>query len=226
MSVRVQIYTAQTADEAVRLAELGVEHVGITPTRLGLPGEVGIGVARAIRDALVGSARSVALSVATDLSQIIEMIESVRPDIVHLCAPPGTLGPEDVAVLRKEIGDTEIMQAVAVTGPEAIDVARAFVPLVDYLLLDSVGPGIPGIGATGATHDWGISADIVTQVDTRVILAGGLSLENVSDAIKRVRPWGVDSLTHTNRPLASGGFRKDPGLVEAFVEAARGADPA
>ena len=58
-----------------------------------------------------------------------------------------------------------------------------------------------------------------------VILAGGLSPENVAEAICAVRPWGVDSLTHTNRPMSGGGFRKDLELVEDFVTAARAAQP-
>jgi phosphoribosylanthranilate isomerase len=45
----------------------------------------------------------------------------------------------------------------------------------------------------------------------------------VADAIDAVRPWGVDSLTHTSRPLPAGGFRKDIAKVAAFVEAARNA---
>jgi phosphoribosylanthranilate isomerase len=221
MSIRVQIYTAQTTDEALGLAALGVDHVGLTPSDLGLPGEIGIPRARAIRDALVGHARSVALSVATDLPAIIEMVGAVRPDIVHLCGPPGAVGPGDVATLRHQVGTAAIMQAVAVTGPEAVDVARAFAPVVDYLLLDSVAPHIPGVGAAGTTHDWSVSAEIVEAVDVPVILAGGLSPANVAAAVTRVRPWGVDSLTHTNRTMASGGFWKDLDLVEAFVTAAR-----
>jgi phosphoribosylanthranilate isomerase len=189
-----------------------------------LPGEIDVPTAREIRDALVGQARSVALTVATDARSIVDMVESVRPDVLHLCGPPEALGPGAVASLRAEIGTTSIMQAVAVTGPGALDVARAFAPLVDYLLLDSVAPGIPGIGAAGTTHDWDISAAIVAAVDVPVILAGGLTPSNVASAIGHVRPWGVDSLTHTNRPLPAGGFRKDLGLVEAFVAAARGAD--
>ena len=56
-----------------------------------------------------------------------------------------------------------------------------------------------------------------------VILAGGLSPENVAEAVGAVAPWGVDSLTHTNAPLPGGGFRKDIARVAAFVAAARGA---
>jgi phosphoribosylanthranilate isomerase len=56
-----------------------------------------------------------------------------------------------------------------------------------------------------------------------VILAGGLAPENVADAIRAVRPWAVDSLTHTNRQLPGGRFCKDLARVRAFVAAARGA---
>jgi phosphoribosylanthranilate isomerase len=63
----------------------------------------------------------------------------------------------------------------------------------------------------------------VNAVDIPVVLAGGLSPMNVEAAVAAVRPWGVDSLTHTNRTLADGGFRKDLDLVSGFVSAvARG----
>ncbi len=222
MSVKVQIYTAQSVDEALELARLGVDQVGLTPSAIGLPGEIGIATARTIRNALVGHARSVALSVAEDLGSIVEMVDAVQPDILHLCGPPGSVGPRDVTQLRSEIERVSIMQAVAVTGPEALDIAKEYAPVVDFILLDSVAPDIPGVGAAGIVHDWSVSAEIVAQVDVPVILAGGLSPSNVAAAITRVRPWGVDSLTHTNRSLADGRFTKDRDLVEAFVAAARG----
>lgn len=223
MSVTVQIYTAQTVEEALDLASLGVDHVGLTPSAIGLPGEIDATAARAISDALAGIARSVALSVAAELGSIVEMVETVRPDIVHLCGPPGSLDALDVTELRREIDPVSIMQAVAVTGPDAVDIARSFAPVVDFLLLDSIAADIPGVGAAGVVHDWGISAEIVENVNVPVILAGGLSPSNVARAIERVRPWGVDSLTHTNRPLPKGGFAKDLQLVGAFVAAARDA---
>ena len=66
-----------------------------------------------------------------------------------------------------------------------------------------------------------MSAAIVAAVDVPVILAGGLSPENVGEAIAAVNPWGVDSLTFTNRSTEDGGFRKDLDRVGAFVAAAR-----
>lgn len=220
--VRVQIYTMQSVTEAEAVAALGVDHVGVTPSNLGLPGEVGYALAAEMCGAVAGVATSVALSVDVDLGAIKDMVRAVEPDILHLCGPPGVVGPGAVAELRRVLPDVAVMQAVAVTGPEAVDVARSYEAVADFLILDSVAPEIPGGGAAGTVHDWEVSAAVVAAVGVPVVLAGGLSPDNVVAAIAMVDPWGVDSLTHTNRPVEVGGFRKDMGLVSRFVSAARG----
>ena len=218
----VQIYTMQTAEEAIAVADLGVDHVGVTPSHRGLPGEVELVTAAEICAAVSGRATTVALSVESDLDQIATMVHSVRPDILHLCGPAGVVDPSAVKALRSKLPATPVMQAIAVTGDEAIQSALAYARVVDYLILDSVAPGIDGIGAAGTVHDWAVSAAIVEAVDIPVILAGGLTPENVSTAVAEVDPWGVDSLTHTNRALPNGGFQKDLELVRRFADAARG----
>ena len=218
----VQIYTMQSVEEALAVAAVGVDHVGVTPTSCGLPGEVSIDVAARICRAVTGHATSVALSVESDLQPIVGMVRVVEPDILHLCGPEGSLDPEAVATLQTYMPYTPVMQAIAVTGPEAVDVARSFAPVVDYLILDSISEEIGGVGAAGTVHDWTISAALVDAVDVPVILAGGLSPDNVAAAIAAVRPWAVDSLTHTNRPRPEGGFRKDLGEVQRFVSAVQG----
>jgi phosphoribosylanthranilate isomerase len=114
-----------------------------------------------------------------------------------------------------------IMQAIAVTGPEAVADAIAYAKVSDLLILDSHTTEVAGVGAAGFVHDWSISAEIVRAVDIPVILAGGLSPDNVADAIRVVRPWGVDSLTLTNRFIDQQRFVKDLDLVAAFVSRAR-----
>lgn len=151
------------------------------------------------------------------------MVQTVGPDILHLCGPTGSVGPSDVTVLRARLPDVAIMQAIAVTGPESLEEALSYASVADFLILDSVSPDIDGVGAAGIVHDWTVSAEIVNAVDIPVVLAGGLSPMNVEAAVAAVRPWGVDSLTHTNRTLVDGGFRKDLDLVSGFVSAvARG----
>lgn len=153
------------------------------------------------------------------------MVRAVKPHVLHLCPLKGAMTPDQVAALRAQIPDVQVMQAISVGGPEtqaeAIRDAQIFAPVSDYLILDTQAPEIPGIGASGKTHDWRISRAIVEAVSTPVILAGGLGPDNVGDAIRAVRPWGVDSLTHTNQPLGDGRFRKDIERVRQFAQAAR-----
>lgn len=224
--ITVQIYTMQTPAEALALAELGVDYLGVTPTERDLPGAIDLAIARAICAAVGDRAKTVALSVETERAAIQAMVQTVRPDVLHLCGPAGAVSPAAVRDLRDwlvaTLPGTAIMQAIAVSDPSAIDQALAYAPVADYLILDTQSAEIEGIGAAGKTHDWSISRAIVARVDKPVILAGGLSPENVADAIQTVHPWGVDSLTHTNRPLPGGGFCKDIERVRQFVTAARG----
>lgn len=221
--MKVQIYTMQTPEEAQAVSAAGVDHIGVTPAHRGLPGEVDFDTARAICAAVGPHVIKVALSVETDPDAITLMVLTVRPDVLHLCGLAGAVPPEAVRMLRARLPGVRIMQAISVTGPEVIETALTYQPVADYLILDTQAPDIAGIGASGQTHDWTISRRIVEQVNIPVILAGGLSPENVADAIRAVRPWGVDSLTHTNQPLPGGGFRKDIERVRQFVAAARGA---
>lgn len=222
--MKIQIYTMQTPDEACALAALGVDHLGVTPSDRGLPGEIDFTTARAICAAVIGRAVTVALSVERDPDLIAAMVDAVQPDVLHLCGLTGTFSPEQVRALRVRLPQVKIMQAISVAGPEAIPAALSYQDAADFLILDTQAAHIAGIGASGQTHDWTISREIVRQSRLPVILAGGLSPENVADAIRAVRPWGVDSLTHTNRLLPGGGFRKDQDRVRQFVETARGAE--
>jgi phosphoribosylanthranilate isomerase len=113
------------------------------------------------------------------------------------------------------------MKAIHVDGPNSIDVALRFAEVSDILLLDTKVAGMPGVGATGVTHDWNISRQIVvlTGNHAKVILAGGLTPENIASAIQATQPWGVDSNTGTNIP--GDPVAKDMNRVREFVEQAK-----
>ena len=77
-----------------------------------------------------------------------------------------------------------------------------------------------GFGGTGETFPWEIAAQFVkSRPELKVILAGGLTPENVAEAIMKVRPFGVDVTTGTE--LSPG--QKDQGRLQAFIAAARSA---
>ncbi len=217
----VQIYTVQTPEEGIALAQAGVDHIGITPSACGLPGEVSNEEAKKIFQVIGNRAKKVALSVDSDFSRIIEMVSVVQPDILHLCGDISIMTPARVKELRNLLPDIQIMQAIPVTDAKAVEIAKSYEGVADLLILDSFSADIGGIGAAGFTHDWNVSREIVKQSRLPVILAGGLMPENVADAIRFVHPWGVDSLTHTNVQLGDGKFKKDIERVKKFVSLAR-----
>jgi len=222
----VQIYSLTHPEDVRVLVELGVDHIGLAPAGQGLRSELGLDESRALLDLLPPNVLGAALTVRTELDAIVAMAEAVKPPIVHICSATEALSVEEQRRLRSLLpGGTRLMKAIEVGGPEtadqALDAAERFAPVSDYLLLDTDDPDITGIGAAGRVHDWDVSARIVESVGTRVpvILAGGLSPDNVAEAIRHVRPAGVDSFTWTN--TASDSRRKDPDLVGRFVREAR-----
>jgi len=124
--------------------------------------------------------------------------------------------------LRRRLpAQVALMKAIHVSGWGSLQTALAFAGVSDILLLDTKVEGMPGVGATGVSHDWTVSREIVAQVGqrARVILAGGLVPENVGVAIAAVRPWGVDSNTGTNLP--GDPVAKDMERVREFVQQAK-----
>lgn len=216
----VQVYGLTTPDDAVMVAALGADHIGLVAGEHGrTPDEVDFATARAILAAVPPGVKTVALTIADDLDEIEAMAHAVQPDILHLAAPLAQFSADGAYRVKRRLPGLPLMQSVAVTGPLAYYVAVNFAGVVDYLLLDSRDPDSGQIGVTGLTHDWSISRRIVQSVLTPVILAGGLHADNVAAAIQAVGPAGVDSQSGTSR--ADNPLRKDTERVRRFIEAAR-----
>ena len=108
----------QSVEEALAVIAQGVDHVGITPSNIGLPGEVDFDIARAIVEAVDNAAVTVALSVESELDAIVSMVQAVRPDILHLCGLKDTVLPASVLTLRDRLPDLPIMQAIPGRGQQ------------------------------------------------------------------------------------------------------------
>lgn len=218
----IQIYSIQTVEEALQCVQAGAEAIGVAvATGANLPAEVPEATCAEIFAALEGRAQRVLLVVTPTEEETVEYVRRLQPDILQLCGNRLPATPELAAQCRAVRPGLRVLQAVGVDGPGAIDRAKYFAGFCDMLILDSIAPGIAGIGAAGRTHDWSIDAEIVRSVPCPVVLAGGLDAENVKAAIKAVRPWGVDSFTRTSDRLPDGGSRKNIKKVRAFVQAAR-----
>ncbi len=219
----IQIYAFTNIEPAQAAAELGVDHIGFVVGKYGLVhGELSFVEARRLADSLPSQTTRVALTMATNVDEIRRMADSVQPDIVHISTDVHDVGFEAMSQLRKQLPESiQLMKALPVEDEASVALARQFAPVSDWLLLDTKVRGLPGVGASGRTHDWRLSRRIVESVSIPVILAGGLSAENVAGAIEEVHPWGVDSNTATNMPGSP--VEKDLDRIRAFVAAVRSA---
>jgi phosphoribosylanthranilate isomerase len=215
-----QIYEITTIDEASAISAIGVDHVGVLVGDGRFPRELPVAAAAKVGAAIAPPSKFSALFLAADIAQIATWTRALDPAIVHLGASAELVSPEDVASLKRMLPDIPIMRSVPVSGEESVAIARSYMDVADLLLLDSYRPADQQIGALGVTHDWRISRRIVDMATIPVILAGGLGPDNVAEAIRIVRPAGVDSKTKTDR---DGSHAKDIERVRRFHQAARAA---
>jgi phosphoribosylanthranilate isomerase len=243
----IQIYEIQEPSEAEIVLEAGVEHVGsviVSPSDWKDPRlRETIGIVQS------AGAVSSLIPLFSELKLICRAIDYYRPDIIHFCEMLPAKIDDWQAIdpiralqkaVRKAYPSVKIMRSVPIGQPGAaagiptLALAKHFEPLSDFFLTDTLltPPGglanaqpVQGfVGITGKTCDWHTARELVSQSDIPVILAGGLSPENVEAGIALVKPAGVDSCTATNQVDAQGKpvrFRKDRRRVRRFVRAAR-----
>jgi phosphoribosylanthranilate isomerase len=134
----------------------------------------------------------------------------------------GDVAPGQLERLKIAAPDLVVIKSLIV-GRESLavleDQVRTLSPLVDGFITDTFDPQTGAAGATGRTHDWTISRRLVDVSPRPVILAGGLTPDNVRRAVLVVGPAGVD--VHTGVEGEDG--RKDRAKVEKFVREARAA---
>lgn len=127
------------------------------------------------------------------------------------------------AVTADESGMQHLVENLARVQSSVPDRALAKAGLMETFFLDSGSPSQPG--GTGKTFDWEKAvplADAMRQAELRLVVAGGLTPENVPEAMHILHPWGVDVSSGVEEKPG----KKDPRKVRAFIKAVREADKA
>lgn len=218
-----QLYSIIQLDEAINTMEAGADNIGLVPMQKGGVPAHRVPLYRVDQiheECRKRGVKMVLIMLTNDPEEMLDLAHRLQPEILHIAGDEYTADEEFAKRLKKLAPKTELMQAVLVDGKGAIDRAKKVDPFVDYILLDSGLAADTGIGASGKTHDWSIDAQIVKEVSAKVVEAGGLGPDNVAEAIKEIRPYGVDSLTKTSIKYDHGNMEKDIPKVKAFCEAA------
>jgi len=203
MPLWIKICGVTSVDDARRAVDAGADAVGVNlvPSSKRYVDEP---TARAIVEALDGSVEVVAVVADRSAGELSELAQRLGLRSLQL---HGNELPATVATLAPLA-----YQAVRIAAAEDVTRARDFAG--ERLLADAKVSG--ELGGTGHPFDWSLVTELARE--RALVVAGGLTAENVAAAVTRVRPYGVDTASGVE---GSNPRVKDPTKMRAFVREAR-----
>ena len=207
MSVRVKICGITGRADRDAAAAAGADAIGfISGVPVETPRALSAGEAATLADSVAPFVTSVLVTGPDGVQAAVSRQEQVGADVLQV---HGDLAPAEVGGLGERVG----ADVVVAVDSESRRI-EAYAAAADGLLVDSTTE--TGMGGTGETHDWEQTSAIVASVDVPVVLAGGLTPENVRTAVETVDPFAVDVASGVEREPG----KKDQDAVEAFVAGA------
>ena len=253
----IQIYEVQNPKEAEALVDLGVDHIGSVLTDSDQLKNAAIRkTVQVIQQAGAKSGLIPLFKDLETIFQALDYYQPDFVHFCDLLSPfpenQATVARECETLLslqsavKNRFPQIAIMRSLSVSRAgvsqtneiqnNILRFAELFAPISDYFLIDTLigspedqsqQPVAGYVGITGEICDWNIAGAIITASPIPVILAGGISDENVFEAITTLKPAGVDSCTKTNAVDKQGQpvrFKKDMKKVRRLIEEARRAD--
>jgi phosphoribosylanthranilate isomerase len=206
---RVKICCVSSAEEASLAVRFGASALGLVSEMPSGPGVIADNLIREIAATIPPGVASFLLTSTQDAGTIIAQQRHAGVNTLQICDRLTGGSYEDI---RDALPGIKLVQVIHVTGPESLDEARLVAPQVDAILLDSGNQSlaVKELGGTGRIHDWTISRAIRAAIDVPLYLAGGLSADNIAEAIDAVGPFALDVCS---------GVRADGWLNEAKLGA-------
>ncbi|MDQ2072805.1 phosphoribosylanthranilate isomerase [Haloarcula sp. H-GB4] len=205
---RVKICGVTDSADRDAVVRAGTDAVGVIHgVPVDTPREVNEETAETLVKGVPPFVTSVLVTMPTTVQEAVRRIDRVEPDAVQV---HDSLSPAELGALNSRV----TQDIIAVVGTDAPTIAD-YAAHADALLVDSV--DADGGGGTGETHDWERTRDLVDSLDVPVVLAGGLTPENVAEAVETVAPFAVDVASG----VESAGGTKDHDAVGRFVRNAK-----
>jgi len=188
---RVKICCIANIDEAALAIERGASALGLVSHMPSGPGVIGDERIAEIAATIPPAIGTFLLTSQQRVADIVEQHRFCRTNTLQICDHLTHGTHRD---LKDALPGISVVQVVHVTGPESINEAVRVAPDVDAILLDSGNQrlAVKELGGTGRTHDWTLSRAIRERIGIPLFLAGGLTPENVGQAIEEVGPFGLD----------------------------------
>jgi phosphoribosylanthranilate isomerase len=188
---RIKICCIASVAEAAMAVEAGASAIGLVSHMPSGPGVIHDELIAEIAATVPPAIGTFLLTSRQSMDEIIAQQRFCRTNTIQIC---DHLTRGTHRQLKDALPGISIVQVIHVTGPESVDEAVSVAEHVDAILLDSGNQklAVKELGGTGRIHDWRLSREIRERVKVPLFLAGGLTAENVGQAIREVGPFGVD----------------------------------
>ena len=211
MSLDIKICGLKT-DEAVAAAlDGGATHIGFIffPKS---PRNIDPAVAGRLRQAAIGRAKAVAVTVGADDTSLDTIVAAMQPDMLQL---HGKESVARVAEVKARYG-LPVMKAFSLRERGDLEQIKPYIGIADRMLFDAkppVGSDLPG--GNGVAFDWRVLSELDASLD--YMLSGGLNAGNIAEALRSTLPGGID----VSSGVESAPGVKDIGLIRDFFRAVR-----
>ena len=184
---KVKICGITNLEDALHARQLGADFIGIAVEIEKAERSLGRKEAKEIFEHAKGPVPIVVLTSHQKANEIARLCHYLEAEAVQLV---GKIPSKEIVKLHRQMPGLKIMKVVRTKNKAALEEALLFQRFADFIVLDSASG--KKLGGTGKKADWELCKKIVEKCRCPVFLAGGLKPENVADAIKEVRPFGVD----------------------------------
>tara|TARA_R110000751_G_scaffold2018_18_gene10302 strand:+ start:87934 stop:88566 length:633 start_codon:yes stop_codon:yes gene_type:complete len=210
MSVQIKICGLSTPETVDAAIEAGATHIGLVHFEPS-PRHVALDQARELRERARGKTKTVLLLVNADPELTGRALNAIQPDIIQF---HGSETPQWIGGIRRSLS-YEVWKAVGLKDAGTLTRSEKYIGMVDRLLFDAPAKKLPG--GNGTAFDWSLLAGHDHKIDWA--LAGGLTTDNVAEAIRATQAPLVD----TSSGVESAPGVKDPQRIADFCRAARSA---
>jgi len=214
----VKICGTTNLEDALVAVEAGADAIGFVFYEKS-PRNVSVEAAGAIAKGLPKGVEKVGVFVNEEEDTICSMVD--RSGITAIQMHGDNEDPHVADLVARRRPGLRILAAISMSHPNPGGWAMMWAPELIHAFLADSGTDSKH-GGTGRAFDWSKSSPVLREIERvgRVVVAGGLTPDNVAEAIEVLQPWGVDVASG----VESKPGKKDPDKVRAFVKAVRGVD--
>ncbi len=202
-------------EDVLAAVEAGADYLGFVVGAPSSPRNLSVETAHRLMGGVPDRVKKVAVTVKArpDIEEMLSfLLSALAPDLVQLHGHELSIP----ASIRQSFAEVKFIGALSIRDESCLAEGLALSKVFDGIHADSYANGLGG--GTGITHDWKFSAQVRDLIDpTPLTLAGGLSQDNVAEAIRIVRPFAVDVSTGVESSLGV----KDRDKIFEFVRRAK-----